>query len=123
MTQPLPVDSSGSNFAPDFGLVKTNKASTVVVKLGDGYEHRTTVGLNQNPKTFNLTFKNISEADADILTDFFDLRAIDGDNISYTVPTESAAMKFVVDGSYKKTINYANLATVQVTFRQVFDLT
>ena len=50
------------------------------------------------------------------------MRAIDGDNISYTVPTESAAMKFVVDGSYTKTINYANLATVQVTFRQVFDV-
>ena len=44
-----------------------------------------------NPKTFNLTFKNISEADADILTNFFDDRAEDGDNISYTIPTESAA--------------------------------
>tara|TARA_R100000734_G_C3264412_1_gene62136 strand:+ start:96 stop:467 length:372 start_codon:yes stop_codon:yes gene_type:complete len=122
MTQTLPNNSAGTSFSPDFGLVKTNTPNTIVIKLGDGIEHRTTIGLNQNPKTFNLTFKNISEADADILTNFFDLRAIDGDNISYTVPTESAAMKFVVDGSYTKTINYANLATVQVTFRQVFDV-
>ena len=123
MTQPLPINSAGSNFSPDFGLVKNNIPNTVMIKLGDGYEHRATIGLNQNPKKFRLTFKNISEADADILTNFFDLRAEDGENISYTVPTESASMKFVVDGAYTKTVNYANIATVQVTFRQVFDLT
>tara|TARA_Y100000114_G_scaffold146872_1_gene158036 strand:- start:359 stop:730 length:372 start_codon:yes stop_codon:yes gene_type:complete len=123
MSQPLPVDSNGANFAPDFGLVKTNTASTVVVKLGDGYEHRTTVGLNQNPKVFNLTYKNISEADADILTNFFDLREQDGDSITYQIPTESVSMKFVLQGTYNKKVNYANLATVQVTFRQVFDIT
>ena len=123
MTQPLPTDSNGSNFAPDFGLVKNNIPNTITIKLGDNYEHRATIGLNQNPKTFKLTFKNISEADADILTNFFDERAIDGENISYTVPTESASMKFVLDGAYTKTINFANIATVSVTFRQVFDLT
>tara|TARA_R100001086_G_scaffold243275_1_gene171942 strand:+ start:127 stop:498 length:372 start_codon:yes stop_codon:yes gene_type:complete len=122
MTQPLPNNSAGSSFAPDFGLSKSNVPKTFVSSLGDGIEHRTTIGLNQNPKTFNLTFKNISEADADILTDFFDLRAEDGDNISYTIPTESAAMKFVVEGGYTKTINYANIATVNVKFRQVFDV-
>ena len=122
MTQPLPNNSVNSSFAPDFGLSKSNIPKTFVSSLGDGIEHRTTIGLNQNPKTFNLTFKNISEADADILTDFFDLRAEDGDNISYTIPTESAAMKFVVEGGYTKTIDYANLATVKVKFRQVFDV-
>ena len=123
MTQTLPLNSAGSNFSPNFGLIKTNSPNTIVIKLGDNYEHRTTIGLNQNPKLFTLTYKNISEADADILTNFFDDRAIDGDNISYTVPTESTAMKFVVEGGYTKKVNYANLATVEVTFRQVFDLT
>lgn len=122
MTQPLPNNSASSSFAPDFGLSKRNVPKTFVSSLGDGIEHRTTIGLNQNPKTFDLTFKNISEADADILTDFFDDRAEDGDNISYTVPTESAAMKFVVEGGYTKTINFANIATVKVKFRQVFDV-
>jgi len=122
MTQPLPNNSASSSFAPDFGLSKRNVPKTFISSLGDGIEHRTTIGLNQNPKTFDLTFKNISEADADILTDFFDLRAEDGDNISYTVPTESAAMKFVVEGGYTKTIDFANIATVKVKFRQVFDV-
>ena len=123
MTVNFPNNAAGNAFQnPDYGLSKSNVPKTFVSSLGDGIEHRTTIGLNQNPKTFNLTFKNISEADADILTDFFDLRAEDGDNILYTVPTESAAMKFVVEGGYTKTIDYANLATVKVKFRQVFDV-
>ena len=56
-----------------------------------------------------------------LLTTFFDDRVDDGDSINYTVPTESSAMKFVVEGGYTKTVNFANLATVKVTFRQVFE--
>lgn len=123
MTVNFPTNAAGNDFQnPDYGLSKSNVPKTFVSSLGDGIEHRTTIGLNQNPKTFNLTFKNLSQADANKLTDFFDDRAEDGDNILYTVPTESAAMKFVVEGGYTKTIDYANLATVKVKFRQVFDV-
>ena len=63
MSQNFPNNSDGNTFqSPDFGIVKQNKPNTRVVKFGDGYEHRITYGLNQNPKTFNLTFKNISES-------------------------------------------------------------
>ena len=117
----LPNTAAGTAFVPTYNSRKTNAPNTRIVKFGDGYEHRVSFSLNQNPKTFNLTFKNISEADADILTDFFDERAVDGDSINYTVPTESSAMKFVVEGGYTKTVNYANIATVKVTFRQVFE--
>ena len=123
MTVNFPTNAAGNDFQnPDYGLSKSNVPKTFVSSLGDGIEHRTTIGLNQNPKTFNLTFKNLSQADANKLTDFFDDRAVDGDNISYTIPTESAAMKFVVEGGYTKTDDYANLATVKVKFRQVFDV-
>jgi len=123
MTVNFPSNAAGNDFQnPDYGLSKSNVPKTFVSSLGDGIEHRTTIGLNQNPKTFNLTFKNLSQADANKLTDFFDDRAEDGDNILYTVPTESAAMKFVVEGGYTKTDDYANLATVKVKFRQVFDV-
>tara|TARA_R100000773_G_C4167703_1_gene82762 strand:+ start:262 stop:636 length:375 start_codon:yes stop_codon:yes gene_type:complete len=123
MTVNFPSNAAGNDFQnPDYGLSKSNVPKTFVSRLGDGIEHRTTIGLNQNPKTFNLTFKNLSQADANKLTDFFDDRAEDGDNILYTIPTESAAMKFVVEGGYTKTDDYANLATVKVKFRQVFDV-
>jgi len=115
----LPNTAAGTAFVPAYGTTKRNAPNTRVVKFGDGYEHRVSFGLNQNPKIFNLTFE-VSEADADILTDFFDARAVDGANFTYTVPTESA-MKFVVEGEYTKTITYLNRARIKVTFRQVFE--
>tara|TARA_R100001509_G_scaffold120991_1_gene75106 strand:+ start:450 stop:821 length:372 start_codon:yes stop_codon:yes gene_type:complete len=122
MSQNFPLNSQNATFQnPDYGLIKQNNPNTRLVKFGDGYEHRISFSLNQNPKTFNLSFKNISEVDANILTNFLDERAVDGDSINYTVPTESVAMKFVVEGGYTKTINYANLATVKFKFRQVFE--
>ena len=115
----LPNTAAGTAFVPTYNSRKTNAPNTRVVKFGDGYEHRTSFGLNQNAKIFNLTFVE-SEADADTLTDFFDARAVDGANFTYTVPTESA-MNFVVEGGYTKTNTYLGRATVQVSFRQVFE--
>tara|TARA_R100000654_G_scaffold24855_1_gene48069 strand:+ start:1011 stop:1376 length:366 start_codon:yes stop_codon:yes gene_type:complete len=117
----LPTDSAGNTFSPDYGLVQTNESKTRVVAFGDGFEQRLTFGINQNPKKFKMTFKNISETDCDILTNFFDARAVDGASFTYQIPTETSAMSFVVDGSYSKTTPSANLATLQVTFRQVFE--
>ena len=48
---------------PSFPVRKISKPNTRTVKFGDGYEHRLLFGLNQNPKVFNLTWKNISETD------------------------------------------------------------
>ena len=115
----LPNTAAGSAFVPTYGTTKRNAPNTKIVKFGDGYEHRISYGLNQNAKIFNLTFE-VSEADADTLTDFFDARAVDGANFAYTVPTDSA-MNFVVDGGYTKNININGRARVQVTFRQVFE--
>lgn len=115
----LPNTAAGSAFVPTYGTTKRNLPNTKVVKFGDGYEHRISVGLNQNAKIFNLTFE-VTEADSDTLTNFFDTIALTGANFAYTVPTESA-MNFVVEGNYTKTINVNGRAKVQVTFRQVFE--
>jgi phage-related protein len=81
--------------------------------------HRVSFGLNQNAKIFNLTFE-VSEADADTLTNFLDERAVDGANFTYTVPGESA-MNFVLERGYNKNVPFLGRARVQVTFRQVFE--
>lgn len=116
----LPNTAAGTAFVPIYNLSKRNIPNTRVVSFGDGYEHRVSFSLNQNAKTFNLTFE-VSEADADTLTNFLDERAVDGANFTYTVPTESSAMNFVLEGGYNKTVPYLNRARVQVTFRQVFE--
>ena len=113
----LPNKADTSAFVPLYGTTKSNAPNTRIVKFGDGYEHRISYGLNQNAKTFNLTFE-VSEADT--LTNFFDTIAVSGANFAYTVPTESA-MNFVVEGNYRKTFTYNGRARIQVTFRQVFE--
>tara|TARA_R100000234_G_scaffold117458_2_gene95963 strand:+ start:334 stop:702 length:369 start_codon:yes stop_codon:yes gene_type:complete len=119
MANPLPLTAASTAFVPKYNFKKSNSPNTRVVKFGDGYEHRTTFGLNQNALTFNLTFE-VSETDADRLTNFFDTIAVSGANFSYQVPGESS-MIFVVEGNYSKTVPYLNRARVQVTFRQVFE--
>ena len=104
---------------PTYGQRKKSQPKTRTIRFGDGYEHRLSFGLNQNAKIFNLTFE-VSETDADTLTNFFDTIAVSGANFTYTVPGESA-MNFVVEGGYSKTVPYLNRARVQVTFRQVFE--
>ena len=105
----LPNTAAGTAFVPTYNFKKSNAPKTRVVSFG----------LNQNAKIFNLTFE-VSETDADTLTNFFDTIAVSGANFTYTVPGESA-MNFVVEGGYNKTVPYLNRAKVQVIFRQVFE--
>ena len=65
---------------PSFPVRKSSKPKINTVKFQDGYEHRILFGLaaHQNPKIFNLTFKNISETDSDTIETFLDARAEDG---------------------------------------------
>ena len=46
---------------PTYGQRKKSRPRTRTVRFADGYEHRLLFGLNQNPKVFNLTWKNITE--------------------------------------------------------------
>ena len=108
----LPNTAAGTAFVPKYNFKKSNAPNTRVVSFGDGYEHRVSFGLNQNAKTFNLTFE-VSEADADTLTNFLDERAVDGANFTYTVPSESA-MNFVVEGGYNKSVPYLNLSLIHI---------
>ena len=105
---------------PSFPVRKISKPNTRTVKLGDGYEHRLLFGLNQNPKVFNLTWKNITENDSDTIETFLDARAVDGASFTYTPPNESSAMEFKCP-QWSKDMNYSNLATITATSVQVFE--
>tara|TARA_R100000234_G_scaffold117538_1_gene96183 strand:- start:1219 stop:1572 length:354 start_codon:yes stop_codon:yes gene_type:complete len=106
---------------PTYGQRKKSKPKTRTVRFADGYEHRLLFGLaqHQNPKEFNFTFE-VSETDADTIETFLDARANDSDSFTFTPPGESSASEFVCE-SWDKSIPYNNRATIQVTFRQVFE--
>ena len=105
--------------APSYGANQKNAPKTRVSSMGDGYEIRVNVGLNQNPKQWSLRWQNISETDADTISTFLDNRASDGASFDWTPPDPSTSYKWVCD-SWIKSIPYLNRATISATFRQVF---
>ena len=106
---------------PTYGQQKRSAPLTRTVRFADGYEHRILFGLaqHQNPKIFNFTF-NVSETDADTIETFLDARANDSDSFTFTPPGESASSEFVCE-AWSKSITYNNRATIQATFREVFE--
>ena len=110
------------NIEPSYPVRKTSKPIARTVVFADNYQHRIIFGLpeNQNPKTFALVWKNLSETDSDTLETFLDARANDQDSFDYTPHNESSSMKFVCR-SWSKSMNFPNLATINATFAQVFE--
>ena len=107
------------SITPTYGIQKQSAPNVRTVRFGDGYEQRLSFGLNQNPKVYNLTFE-VSEADADTIETFLDARADDNGAFDFTPPGEVAEAKFVCE-TWSKSIPYLNRATIQATFRQVFE--
>ncbi len=107
------------SITPTYGLQKRSSPVVRTVRFGDGYEQRTSLGLNQKPKVYNLTF-NVSEADADTIETFLDARAADNASFDFTPPGEGSSSKFVCE-NWSKSIPYLNRASIQATFREVFE--
>ena len=109
------------SITPTYGQQKQSAPNTRVVRFADGYEHRILFGLaeHQNPKVFSFTF-NVSETDADTIETFLDARALDRESFTFTPPGESSSSEFVCE-AWSKSIPYNNRATIQATFRQVFE--
>ena len=108
------------NIEPSFPVRKKSKPNVRTVKFGDGYEHRFLFGLNQNPKVFNLKWKNLEEQDSDTIETFLDARAVDGASFTYTPPNEASAMQFKCP-QWSKSIDFPGRATIDATFTQVFE--
>ena len=104
---------------PTYGLQKRSAPNVRTVRFGDGFEKRLTFGINQNPKLYNLTFE-VSETDADTIETFLDARAADNGAFDFTPPGEAESSKFVCE-TWSKSIPYLNRATIQATFREVFE--
>ena len=106
---------------PTYGQQKRSAPATRTIRFADGFEHRILFGLaeHQNPKVYNFTF-NVSETEADTIETFLDARIADGDYFNWQAPDESTTSKYRALPR-KKIINYPNLATIEVTFNEVFE--
>tara|TARA_R100000654_G_scaffold17326_1_gene36318 strand:+ start:36 stop:413 length:378 start_codon:yes stop_codon:yes gene_type:complete len=116
------VGTSAGGTTPSYGQQKRSAPLTRTVRFADGYEHRILFGIaaHQNPKIFNFTF-NKSQADAAKIEQFLDNKA-GTESFNFTPPGEASSLRFVCE-SWNKSIPYNNRATIQATFRQVFEPT
>lgn len=101
---------------PSYGTSKSSAPTVRIAQFGDGYQQRSTFGINQNLKIYNFTWNNISETDADEIELFLDNRA-GVENFDYT-PEGESSKKFICR-EWNKTIPYLNRATITATFIQV----
>lgn len=104
---------------PSYGASKTSQPVVNSIKFGSGYEQRVVFGINQNPKTWDLSWNNITEANSDTIETFLDARA-GQEAFDWTPPGEATSYKWVC-AEWRKQIDYVGRATITATFRQVFE--
>ena len=113
------VGTSTNGTAPDFGLSKKSEPAIRTTKFGDGYEQRVGFGFNQSPKEWTLEWSNRTNADIAAIEAFFE--SLNGaTSFTWTPPNDASSYKFVVS-SWNTQFNYAGIATINATFRQVFE--
>ncbi len=103
-----------------YGLSKTSKPNIRTSQFGDGYQARIRFGMNQNPKTWNPVWKNVTELQADQIETFLDSRAADADSFTWTPPNESSSSEFICL-KWSKKMDYPGYATITATFQEVFE--
>tara|TARA_R100000315_G_C5210090_1_gene124637 strand:+ start:752 stop:1096 length:345 start_codon:yes stop_codon:yes gene_type:complete len=103
--------------APDFNVRKISKPKVRIAQFGSGYSQRSTFGINQNLKAYNLTFTNITETESDEIETFLDARA-GVESFTFTPPNESSSSKFICK-DWSKTNPFADRATIVAVFEEV----
>lgn len=104
---------------PTYGAQKNSRPNVRTVQFGDGYQARLTYGLNQNPKSWSLTWE-VSETDADTIETFLNNRAADNASFDWTPLDEATSYKWICP-EWNKSVPYKNRATITATFQQVFE--
>ena len=109
------------SITPTYGASKTSRPKVHTVSFGDGYEQRIVYGIpsQMNPKIWDLTFE-VSETDADTIETFLNARADDAASFDWTPLDETTSYKWVC-AEWSKSIPYLNRATINASFRQVFE--
>ena len=105
---------------PSFGITKSSSPLVPTTRFQDGYTQRIKFGLNVDPKSWAVTWENITDANAATIETFLEASVSDGDSFDWTPPEEGSAGKYVCD-SWRKQINYAGRATITCTFSEVFE--
>lgn len=118
---------TNSNFeaVADRGLSRQSKHNVLTAKFGDGYEQRVLDGINSKQDTFNITFKDRTAEDINLIAGFLDDKA--GKNFNFVITDTfssgnltTSTLKVVCDGY---NVNYAreNFHSLNCQLRRVYE--
>ena len=106
------------SFCPTYGASKRSQPKVRIAQFGSGYSQRTTFGINQNPKQWDLTF-DVSEAESDTIEAFLDARG-GVEAFEWTPPDETTEYKWTCS-QWDKKITHSDRVLINTTFQQVFE--
>lgn len=106
------------SYVPDFDASESIRPNIRRVQFGDGYEQRLAFGLNTQPATWQLNFKNRTDTERDNILAFLEARG-GVESFDWTPPYGSSA-KWVCE-EWSTSVEAANINSVQASFRQVFE--
>jgi len=102
---------------PSYGASKSSAPKVRIAAFGSGYSQRSVYGINQDLKSWDFVWENISETDADEIEIFLEARG-GAESFSYQPQGEAASKKYICI-EWSKSIPYLNRATINATFQQV----
>jgi len=107
------------DFDPQYSATKRSQPIQRITQFGDGYQQRTSFGLNQDPKVWNLTF-NVKDSDADTIETFLEARGKDGASFDWSPPDETTTYKWIAQ-SFNREMFDSDRSRITTSFRQVFE--
>ena len=107
------------SYNPSYSATKRSQPKLRITQFGDGYQQRTTFGLNQDPKVWNLTF-NVDDEDADEIETFLEARGKDGASFDWSPPDTATTFKWICKSFNREMFDFER-NRITASFEQVFE--
>jgi len=107
------------DIAPNYGASKVAEPNVRIAQFGSGYSQRSTFGINNDKKVWQLNWTNRTATDTNTIEDFLEARA-GVEAFDWSPPDETSTYKWICK-SWQKTMPYPNLFNITATFEQVFE--
>ena len=120
---------------PDKGMTRNAQQKTRVIKFGDGYEQRTTKGINNTQETYNVSFNNRTKGEIGNIAGF--LNSLNGvTSFVFTVPDHASTEEVtgindssvdnekdirVVCSQFNQNYQHDNVYSLSAVFRRVYE--
>ena len=105
-------------YTPSYSATETSRPRVRSVQFGDGYSQRLRYGLNTDPKSWQLVFKNRSNSERDNILSFLEARG-GAESFDWTPPRGSAGKYLCSEWSMEMVVFNNN--TITATFIEVYE--